>query len=349
MVKNFLVTGGSGFIGSEAVRTLLDQGFNVYNMDKLTYASSQESLENYNSKSYDFYHGDITNPNDVSLAIDLSQPNYILNFAAESHVDRSIDEPDEFINTNIIGTYNLLKYSLKFFEKLKLEEKKNFKFIHISTDEVYGSLDFNDDPSTEISTFRPNSPYSASKASSDMLVRSWYKTYKLPINITHSSNNYGPWQFPEKLIPLTVGNALSCRPIEVYGDGKNIRDWIFVKDNVDAIIKVALEGKKGETYNIGGNNEISNIDIVNKICSLLDIILPLNNFNYSDLITFVDDRPGHDRRYSLDTVKILKDTAWSPRISIDEGLEISIKWMLDNKDWLLKKSKNHSRIGLKNK
>lgn len=350
MKKSFLITGGSGFIGSQAVRSLVSAGNIVHNFDKLTYASSQESLASISSSNYKFIKGDIINRKEVKNTIEFLKPDYILNFAAESHVDRSIDSPDDFINTNIFGTYSLLNEALFYYNNLKGSKKDNFRFIHISTDEVYGSLDFNEESFDEESNYNPNSPYSASKASSDLLVRSWFKTYKLPTIVTHSSNNYGPWQFPEKLIPLTVANALKGSPIDVYGNGKNIRDWIFVNDNVDAIIELVVNGKPGEKYNIGSNNEISNIDMVKTICKILDEIIPLHNSsNYSDLITFVSDRPGHDKRYSLNTNKILKETNWSPKITFNEGLRTSIDWMIENKEWLFKKSKNHKRIGLKNK
>lgn len=347
MKKSFLITGGSGFIGSHAIRSLVDMGYDVYNFDKLTYASNEESLKHISSSSYNFIKGDIANNKDLEKVINLSKPDYILNFAAESHVDRSIESPDAFINTNIIGTYTLLNETLHYYESLSQSKKEKFKLIHISTDEVYGSLDFSEKSSSELSPYKPNSPYSASKASSDLLVRSWFKTYNLPTIITHSTNNYGPWQFPEKLIPLTIANALKGSPIEVYGDGKNIRDWIFVGDNVSAIIELTLNGIVGQEYNIASNNEVSNIEIVRNICKILDNVIPLDNSSYSDLIVFVSDRPGHDKRYSLDTNKILTETNWVPKTSLDKGLKVSIDWMIKNKDWLYKKTKGHKRIGLK--
>lgn len=346
-MNNILITGGAGFIGSEAVRTLIEKGYNVFNLDKLTYASSEESLNEISNDNYTFFYGDISNKNDVKKFIKESNPNYIINFAAESHVDRSIDGPETFINTNIIGTYFLVNEALSYYSSLSQKEKDNFKFVHVSTDEVYGSLKHNDDLFYENSPYKPNNPYSASKASSDLLVRSWHKTYGLPINITHSSNNYGPWQYPEKLIPLTVKNALKGAPIEIYGDGSNIRDWIFVKDHIEAILSVVFKGKNGETYNIGGNNEVSNFDMVKKICYLLDKLEPLNNGNYSDLIDFVPDRPGHDIRYAISNNKISKDLSWKPKTGINEGLKITIKWMLDNREWLFNKSKDLKRQGIK--
>ena len=347
MKNNFLITGGSGFIGSQAIRSLVNLGHNVHNLDLLTYASSQDSLKDINVEKYKFFKGDICNREDVVKCLELSQPHYILNFAAESHVDRSIDSSSDFIKTNINGTHCLLEESFKYWNKLKSKNKDNFKFIHISTDEVFGSLDLKGKPFNENSNIKPNSPYSASKASSDLLVRAWNKTFGLPVNITHSSNNYGPWQFPEKLIPLVVCNALNEKNIPVYGEGKNIRDWIFVEDNVEAIIDVTFKGGNGESYNIGGNSEITNIDLVNKICIILDKLNPRKNGYYFDLVRFVEDRPGHDFRYSINNKKISNDTGWKPKTNIDDGLEISIKWMIENFNWLNKKGSNQKRIGLK--
>ena len=341
MREVFLVTGGSGFIGSEAVRELILKGFKVYNIDKLTYASSQEALLNLNKDDYIFFEGDISQKEDVKNIIELSKPNYILNFAAESHVDRSISDPDKFISTNIYGTYCLLEASYEYWSNLEDNEKNKFKFVHISTDEVYGSLSIKDKPFSEVNQYQPNSPYSASKASSDMLVRSWNKTYNLPINITHSSNNYGHWQYPEKLIPLTLNKILNLEPIPIYGNGENIRDWIYVKDNIDAIINIALNAKSGEVYNIGGNSEISNIDLVNKLCSIMDRKLPKANGSYSDLITFVNDRPGHDFRYALSTNKIKDHLDWEPQTDLSTGLDKTVNWILENKDWIIKKSKKN--------
>ena len=347
MSKKFLVTGGCGFIGSEAVRQLTALGHSVINIDKLTYASSEESLSNIPDKNYTFIEGDIANKDIVKKLINNTQPNYILNFAAESHVDRSIECPEDFINTNILGTFNLINESYSYFSALSKIEKTDFKFIHISTDEVYGSLKLSERAFVESDPYKPNSPYSASKASSDLLVRSWFKTFGLPAIITHSSNNYGPWQFPEKLIPLTVSNILKGNPIEIYGKGQNVRDWIYVQDHIEAIISIVLEGEIGEIYNIGGNCEVSNIEMVRNICNILNDLEPKSGLNYNNLITFVEDRPGHDMRYALDITKINKDLSWSPKTSLDKGLKISIEWMLDNKDWLFNKSKDHKRIGLK--
>ena len=347
MLEKILITGGSGFIGSQAVRTLLSLNYQVFNLDKLTYASSKESLSNFESDLYTFHKGDIFDEKIISGLIDKINPDFILNFAAESHVDRSIEDADDFINTNIIGTYNLLKHSLKYYSKLSSSKKKKFKFIHISTDEVFGSLSSDEHAFKEDSSYRPNSPYSASKASSDMIVRSWIKTYQFPAIITHSSNNYGPWQFPEKLIPKSVISALNEQPIAIYGDGSNIRDWIYVKDNVDAIIALMKSGVVGQSYNIGGKTEISNLDIIKKICKILDEIKPKSSGKYEDLIVFVEDRPGHDFRYALNIDKIFESINWTPMTNIDVGLKESIEWMIDNYSWLMERNRDNRRLGLK--
>ena len=347
--KSILITGGSGFIGSEAVRTLINNGSNVFNLDKLTYASCQESLLNLPVEKYNFIHGDIANIDTVKKTIDLAKPDFIINFAAESHVDRSIEDPSLFIQTNILGTYNLLNGSYDYYLGLDKSQKNTFRFIHISTDEVFGSLDINEESFKENNNYLPNSPYSASKAASDMLVRSWFKTYNFPTITTHSSNNYGPWQDPEKLIPRTILNALNEEPIEIYGNGENIRDWLFVTDNVNAITKLLMDGKVGENYNIGGNNEISNINLVNLLCKILNQIKPRTNGTYEELITFVEDRPGHDLRYSLNISKINNDINWSPITGLEEGLSSTIKWYIDHFEQMLNKLKDRKRLGLINK
>ncbi len=346
MALNIVITGGAGFIGSEAVRQLYDLGHNIYNIDKLTYAACPESIADLSTDRYTFYNADITDKKTIKEILDLSKPDYIINFAAESHVDRSIDSSNEFIETNIIGTHILLEEALRYWEKFK-KSKNNFKFLHISTDEVYGSLDFDDSAFTEDSPYRSNSPYSSSKASSDLIVRAWSKTFGLPAIITHSSNNYGPWQFPEKLIPKCIKSALSNEPIEIYGDGSNIRDWIHVSDNVEAILKILFDGENGEIYNIGSNNELTNLDLINKICSILELIKPSPKKNYSELICFVKDRPGHDLRYAVDTSKLRNELSWKPKINIEQGLKSTIKWMIDNSNWINKKSKDLNRMGLR--
>tara|TARA_B100000029_G_scaffold515708_1_gene624106 strand:- start:1240 stop:2304 length:1065 start_codon:yes stop_codon:yes gene_type:complete len=332
-----LITGGAGFIGSNLIKIILKEfDYKVLNLDKLTYASNLKSLEHVQSNScYDFVKKDICDFNSITEVIKNFKPTKIIHLAAESHVDRSIDLAKQFIQTNINGTYNLLEASRVYFENLEGEEKKNFLFHHISTDEVYGSLNEDDEKFTEKSNYDPNSPYSASKASSDHLVRAWHTTYNLPIIITNCSNNYGPFQFPEKLIPLTILKSLAHQKIPVYGDGKQIRDWLYVEDHARAIINTFTNGKVGETYNIGGNCEKTNIEVVSIICGLLDKIVPSKKIKkYSSLISFVKDRPGHDRRYSMDISKINNELNWSPDETFDSGIEKTVKWYLENKDWI---------------
>jgi len=329
-VKNILITGGCGFIGSNFLNNLLENSKEYFPviLDNLTYAGNKNNLNNINKDCYDFVKGDICNKD---LLIDLFEKykfEGVFHFAAESHVDRSIDGPLEFINTNILGTYNLLETSRKYYKK-----DSNFKFIHISTDEVYGDLEKNGF-FTEDTPYNPSSPYSASKASSDHLVRAWHRTYGLPINITNCSNNYGPFQFPEKLIPLMVINCLDWKVLPVYGDGQNIRDWLYVDDHCNAIRAVFEKGRIGETYNIGGNNEIKNLDIVKTICSYLDDVKPSSNGeSYSKLIKFVKDRPGHDLRYAINSQKIQNELGWYPVESFDTGIKKTIKWYLKKKIW----------------
>ena len=336
--KKILVTGGAGFIGSAMVRHLIDRtNSTVINVDKLTYSGNLQSLESVkNNKNYFFENVDICNINDLDRVFNEYQPDVIVHLAAESHVDRSIDSPAEFIQTNVIGTFNLLESAKGYWEELKGHKKENFRFLHVSTDEVYGDLEGTNDFFTETSPYDPSSPYSASKASSDHLVRAWFRTFGLPAIITNCSNNYGPCQFPEKLIPHIILSALKGEKLPVYGDGKQIRDWLYVDDHVRALIEVLLKGTPGETYNIGGNNEIRNIDVVKKICTILDSKIPskLNGLNsFSDLISFVKDRPGHDVRYAIDASKIEKELKWTPKESFDSGIKKTISWYLNNKEW----------------
>ena len=336
MGRIFIVTGGSGFIGSNFIRFILSNGYadKIIDLDKLTYAGNPQNLLKYdNDKRYAFVQGDICDQELVQELFLLHKPDVIINFAAESHVDRSIDGPSDFIRTNISGTYTLLQKSLRYYQSLTKEDQKSFRFHHISTDEVFGSLD-NDGIFTEETPYDPSSPYSASKASSDHLVRAWHRTYGLPIIISNCSNNYGPYQFPEKLIPLMILNCLQEKPLPVYGTGENIRDWLFVDDHCDAIHTIIEKGEIGETYNVGGNNEIKNIDIVKTICNLLDNIRPSENLkSYQELITFVKDRPGHDLRYAIDSSKLQNKLGWSPKETFETGIRKTIEWYLDNKTW----------------
>ena len=336
MGRIFIVTGGSGFIGSNFIHFILSNGYadKIIDLDKLTYAGNPQNLLKYdNDKRYAFVQGDICDQELVQELFLLHKPDVIINFAAESHVDRSIDGPSDFIRTNISGTYTLLQKSLRYYQSLTKEDQKSFRFHHISTDEVFGSLD-NDGIFTEETPYDPSSPYSASKASSDHLVRAWHRTYGLPIIISNCSNNYGPYQFPEKLIPLMILNCLQEKPLPVYGTGENIRDWLFVDDHCDAIHTIIEKGEIGETYNVGGNNEIKNIDIVKTICNLLDNIRPSENLkSYQELITFVKDRPGHDLRYAIDSSKLQNKLGWSPKETFETGIRKTIEWYLENITW----------------
>ena len=336
--KSILVTGGAGFIGSALIRHIItDTTHSVVNIDKLTYSGNLQSLELVqDDDNYTFEEIDICNENELIRIFQSSQPDIVIHLAAESHVDRSIDGPSDFIKTNIVGTYNLLEQSKDYWQSLNDDKKENFRFLHVSTDEVYGDLDDELDFFKEDTPYNPSSPYSASKASSDHLVRAWHRTYGLPILITNCSNNYGPCQFPEKLIPLIILNAISGKPIPVYSDGKQIRDWLYVDDHVLALMNVALNSKAGETYNIGGNNEIQNIDVVREVCTILDELIPnkLNGISsFGDLITFVSDRPGHDIRYAIDASKILNTLGWSPNENFNTGILKTVKWYLNNKTW----------------
>ena len=336
--KSIIVTGGAGFIGSALVRHLItDTSHSVVNIDKLTYSGNLQSLESVQKNAnYTFEHIDICDANELFRVFKDTQPDIVIHLAAESHVDRSIDGPRDFIQTNIVGTFTLLEQSKNYWQSLKGDKKENFRFLHVSTDEVYGDLDDELDFFKEDTPYNPSSPYSASKASSDHLVRAWHRTYGLPILITNCSNNYGPCQFPEKLIPLIILNAISGKPIPVYSDGKQIRDWLYVDDHVLALMNVALNSKAGETYNIGGNNEIQNIDVVREVCTILDELIPnkLNGMSsFGDLITFVSDRPGHDIRYAIDASKILNTLGWSPNENFNTGILKTVKWYLNNKTW----------------
>lgn len=334
-----LVTGGAGFIGSAVIRHIIQNTNNqVLNIDKLTYAGNLESLREIDQhQNYQFKQIDICDTEQITAAIDAFQPNAIMHLAAESHVDRSIDGPAAFIQTNIVGTYTLLEAARKYWMGLDAEAQQNFRFHHISTDEVYGDLEGTTDLFTETTSYAPSSPYSASKASSDHLVRAWHRTYGLPVIVTNCSNNYGPYHFPEKLIPLVILNALDAKPLPVYGNGQQIRDWLFVEDHARALYKVVTEAAVGETYNIGGHNEQKNIDVVKAICTLLEELAP-NKPNgvtrYEDLITYVTDRPGHDLRYAIDASKIQKDLGWLPEESFETGLRKTVEWYLNNQAWV---------------
>ena len=337
-MSKILVTGGLGFIGSTAIKMILSKTHDeVLNIDKHSYASMPEALNRVESSSrYSFLKIDISQYELTKKVIADYAPDVILHIAAESLVDNSINSPKEFIESNITGTYNLLQAANELWTD---EDRLNKKFIHVSTDEVYGSLEQNEAPFTESAKYSPNSPYSASKASSDMLARAWYKTFGIPVIITNCSNNYGPWQFPEKLIPVVIKKALNHEKIPIYGDGLNIRDWLFVEDHAAALINIYQNGEAGEKYNIGGNNEISNLDLVEKICAILDEVSPSMNIpKYSQLISFVRDRPGHDVRYAIDANKIAKELNFIPSIEIDAGLMKTVQWYVKNKDWLNQKS-----------
>lgn len=346
-----LVTGGAGFIGSALVRHLVeDAGYEVLNLDKLTYAGVLESLAPIaGSNRYRFVQGDICDRELVGRLLDEFQPNVIAHLAAESHVDRSIDGPGEFIHTNIIGTFTMLEQSLDYWRRLDGDRQDKFRFHHISTDEVYGSLG-DDGFFTEETPYDPRSPYSASKASSDHLVRAWGHTYGLPVLVTNCSNNYGPYHFPEKLIPLIILRALAGEPLPVYGDGSNVRDWLFVEDHARALRRVFEGGVPGETYNVGGNSERRNIEVVTTICQTLDRLRPKSSGNYADQITFVADRPGHDRRYAIDATKIRDELGWEPAVTFEDGIERTISWYLDRRDWwepILARRYDTGRLGLK--
>ncbi|MEQ4680952.1 dTDP-glucose 4,6-dehydratase [Providencia rettgeri] len=334
-----LVTGGAGFIGSAVVRHIINNTNDaIINVDKLTYAGNLESLNSVcENNRYTFIQADICDAKLITDIFKQHQPDAIMHLAAESHVDRSIDGPSEFIQTNIIGTYTLLEAVRQYWNQLPTDKKAAFRFHHISTDEVYGDLESTTDLFTETTPYAPSSPYSASKASSDHLVRAWQRTYGLPTIVTNCSNNYGPFHYPEKLIPLIILNALEGKALPVYGNGQQIRDWLYVEDHARALYKVVTEGKIGETYNIGGHNEKANIDVVKTICSILEELVPNkpNNIeNYSDLITYVTDRPGHDLRYAIDATKIKNELNWVPDETFETGLRKTVEWYLSNSDWV---------------
>ncbi|WP_411360679.1 dTDP-glucose 4,6-dehydratase [Pseudidiomarina sp. YC-516-91] len=333
-----LITGGAGFIGSAVVRHIIDETNDaVVNVDKLTYAGNLESLKAVaTSERYAFEEVDICDTVALERVFNEHQPDAVMHLAAESHVDRSIDGPAAFIETNIIGTYTLLEVARKYWAQLDEQRKANFRFHHISTDEVYGDLDDTAALFTETTPYAPSSPYSASKASSDHLVRAWQRTYGLPTLVTNCSNNYGPYHFPEKLIPLMILNALDGKPLPVYGKGDQVRDWLFVEDHARALYKVITEGQVGETYNIGGHNEKQNIEVVRTICSLLEELVPdkPSGVNaYEDLITFVTDRPGHDLRYAIDASKIQNELNWTPEETFESGIRKTVEWYLANQEW----------------
>ena len=331
-----LITGGAGFIGSAVIRYLINhENDTVYNIDKLTYAGNLDSLADVESNTrYHFEKVDICDAHALTKVFEKFQPDAVMHLAAESHVDRSIDGPAEFIQTNIVGTYQLLEVARQYWMTLSEDCKDNFRFHHISTDEVYGDLPSTTDLFTEQTPYAPSSPYSASKASSDHLVRAWHRTYGLPVVITNCSNNYGPYHFPEKLIPLVILNALDGKPLPVYGNGQQIRDWLYVEDHARALYAVLTRGKIGETYNIGGHNEKKNIEVVNAICELLDEIQPRADQNsYKEQIIFVKDRPGHDLRYAVDASKIKDELGWVPQESFETGLRKTVTWYLTHRDW----------------
>lgn len=336
MKNSILVTGGAGFIGSNFIlQRMRDEASSIVNLDKLTYAGNLHNLEAIASDvGYEFVHGDIGDRGLVRQLLQKHQPSAIVHFAAESHVDRSIIGPDDFIRTNVDGTFGLLEETRAHWTGIKDEKKAAFRFLHVSTDEVFGSLGPQDTPFSETTPYAPNSPYAASKAASDHLVRAYHHTYGLPTLTTNCSNNYGPFQFPEKLIPLMILNARDGKPLPVYGDGQNLRDWLYVQDHCSAIATVLWFGRPGETYNIGGWNEKPNLEIVQTICDLVDEIVPRRQGSRRELITFVKDRPGHDRRYAMDARKIERELGWKPKETFESGIRKTVRWYLENEAWV---------------
>ena len=335
-MSKIFVTGGAGFIGSNFVKSLLNDNHNVINYDLLTYAASKDTLKEFsNTRNFKFIKGDISDQRKINKIFKIYKPDIVVKFAAETHVDRSIDSPEDFIKTNILGVFKLLDISYKYWKSINnIKKKKKFRFLQISTDEVYGSI--KKGSASENTLLSPNSPYSASKSSADHIVYSYFKTYNFPSIITRSSNNYGPYQFPEKLIPLIIIKAIKGERLPIYGDGKQIRNWLYVNDNVQAIKKILSNGKLGNIYNVGGNVELTNLKLVQNICRILDKINPRKNYKkYEELIKFVADRPGHDKRYSLNSKKVNK-LSWKANTNINIGLELTIKWYLSNKNWWLK-------------
>jgi dTDP-glucose 4,6-dehydratase len=337
MTETILVTGGAGFIGGNFVLHWLGEGLGpVMNLDKLTYAGNPQTLASVEGHAdYTFVHGDICDAALVRELLETHQPRAIVHFAAESHVDRSILGPEAFLKTNIDGTFTLLQAARAYMETVSAEEKERFRFLHVSTDEVYGTLEPDDPAFTETTAYAPNSPYAASKAASDMLARAWVHTYGLPVLVTNCSNNYGPYQFPEKLIPLMILNALAGKPLPIYGDGLQVRDWLYVVDHCKAIAAVLAKGKVGETYNVGGCNQRSNREVVTTLCALLDELVPDSPHRpHAQLMTSVKDRPGHDRRYAIDAAKIEREIGWTPSESFETGLRKTVEWYLANKEWV---------------
>ncbi len=334
----YFITGGAGFVGSNFVINWLanPKNANIVTIDKLTYAGNCDNLKLVmNDPRHTFIQGNICDKELFEKLLTQYKPLGVIHFAAETHVDRSIHSPQAFIDSNVVGTCNLLDTTLHYWKKLDATAQEKFRFIHISTDEVYGSLSVNESPTTESSPYKPNSPYAASKASSDHFARAYHKTYGLPVITTHSSNNFGPYQFPEKLVPLTICNSIHGKPIPLYGDGQHSRNWIYVKDTCEAICAVIEKGTVGEKYNIGDLNEITNIELVSKICQLVDALQPNSPYDpHHELITFVDERPGHDRRYALDTSKIQRETGWIPEGRFDIKLEDTVRWYLENNEWI---------------